>query len=356
MELIVYFDEDYPNSWIAKDGSKKIVSYFQEKGFLKCNADELAEWMRKTVTENKCNQSVVVFSQDVVPETVCHDSTSNALIRTYLDMGGTIFWIADVPFFYQGLNREHSSKVKKELFNNEDVESKIWTCQNIKPEFFEGKINAKEYIWMDENAKFARIWDRIATFRILGVTNVSVEYPASKTKITREGELLGINKTWYGIRPIQIKGHANKKELVPLTTCEPTLMLAKEKWVKDYEKGRRIPFPSFIDNMSKFAGSITGLVFLITSLLSIISGLTVLDALLALIGFSIFAFLLSIGFWLFYFRKSYANAWARNFNSENLEAGFFRIWDYKIDIVTDDMVNELYQLVLARIKGTHIFQ
>lgn len=109
MYLIVYYDEDYPNSWIPRVESKKIVGFLISKGFTQYNAEGLADWMRKSIDEGTCHQSMVVFSQDVVPETVCHDSTSNSLVRTYLDRGGTVLWVADIPFFYQGLNQEHSS-------------------------------------------------------------------------------------------------------------------------------------------------------------------------------------------------------------------------------------------------------
>jgi len=355
MDLIVYYDEDYPNSWIPRAESKKVVKFLVDRGFSEYNAKDLAVWMRKVIDQGNCHSSLVVFSQDVVPETVCHDSTSNSLIRTYLDFGGTIVWMADIPFFYQGLNQERSSKIRTELFKGTDIKSKIWTCQDIRPELFEKLINSRENLWMDEDARFARHWDRIAAFRILGVVSVSVEYPSSKTKITRHGELVGLKDPWYGNRPIIIRGlHARKRNPVPLATCKPGLMLAKEKWVLAFEKGKKIPFTSLLEYTMKLTGLIPAMVLALTTLISLLSGFAWIVTLL--LAASTFLLLLAyILYWLLFTRTTYANAWFKNFNPNYPWTGFIRIWDFKIDEVTDNMLLELYRIILGRIEQKTAF-
>lgn len=349
MDLIIYYDEDYPNSWIPRAESKKVVRFLIDKGFSEYNARDLADWMRKAIDRGNCHLSMVVFSQDVVPETVCHDSTSNSLIRTYLDCGGTVLWMADLPFYYQGLNQEHSSRIRTELFKGNDIESKIWTSQPVRPELFEKLINYRENLWMDEDAKFARSWERIAAFRILGVTSVSVEYPSSKTKITKHGESVGLKNPWYGIRPAIIKGlNVGKRKLVALATCKPSFMLAKEKWVRDFEKGRKIPITSFLEYMSRLTGLIPAMILALTATISLLSGFAQIVT-LSFAASTLLLLLAYIFYWLLFTRTIHANAWLKSFNPNYPGTGFIRIWDFKIDKVTDNMLLELYQIISARI-------
>ncbi len=355
MDLITYYDEDYPNSWIPRAESEKVVRFLVDKGFREYNARDLAEWMRKAISQGNCHQSLVVFSQDVVPETICHDSTSNTLIRTYLDCGGTVLWIADLPFYYQGLNQEHSSRIRKELFKGNEVKSKIWTSQPVRPELFEKLINYKENLWMDEDAKFARSWERWAAFRILGVTSVSVEYPSSKTKITKFGVSIGLKNQWYGFRPIIIRGlNIGKKKPVGLATCKPSLMLPKEKWIRDYEKGRKIPLASFLEYMSKLTGLIPAMILALTAAVSLLSGFAWIVT-LSLATSTLLLTLAFVFYWVLFARTIHANAWLKNFNPNYPGTGFVRIWDFKIDKLTDNMLLELYRIIVARIEQKTAF-
>jgi hypothetical protein len=46
--------------------------------------------------------SVVVFCQDVAPDTVYEAASSTCTLRRYLDAGGKIVWYGDIPLYYQG--------------------------------------------------------------------------------------------------------------------------------------------------------------------------------------------------------------------------------------------------------------
>ena len=69
-------------------------------GYTILNADQLKTWMNARIADKKL--SVVVFCQDVVPDTVCETMSDTCTLRRYLDAGGKIVWYADWPFYYQG--------------------------------------------------------------------------------------------------------------------------------------------------------------------------------------------------------------------------------------------------------------
>lgn len=96
---VVYHDERYPSSWINQQWSANITSYLNNRGFDIKNADELRDWIRLKLTHNECPRSVIIFSQDKVPDTILGPHIPNVPIRTYLDDGGRVVWIGDIPFW-----------------------------------------------------------------------------------------------------------------------------------------------------------------------------------------------------------------------------------------------------------------
>ena len=108
----VYYDENYPSSWIGEKSSKKIVEYFTSKHEFKVvNARELRDVMSNA--PRHFNEVVILFSQDIIPDTVVDNPktpTENSLIKRFLNQSHTIVWIGDLPLFYVGLsNREKVS-------------------------------------------------------------------------------------------------------------------------------------------------------------------------------------------------------------------------------------------------------
>lgn len=101
---VVYYDQNYIGSWISDDESKIICDYFKEKGFKILNADELLVWMEFIQQTPHCNESTLIFSQDIIPTTICADVNQRQPIYRYLRRGGKIIWIGDIPFFYRGLS------------------------------------------------------------------------------------------------------------------------------------------------------------------------------------------------------------------------------------------------------------
>ena len=98
---VVYYDARYPATF-ADRYTGTIVPGLLSRGYQVADAVELRSYM-----EASGEDSCVVFAQDVVPDTVVDNPTaptSNSLIRKYMERGGRVVWIMDVPFFYVGFS------------------------------------------------------------------------------------------------------------------------------------------------------------------------------------------------------------------------------------------------------------
>jgi hypothetical protein len=93
-----YFDARYPGAWGGAGNATRDA--LAAAGYTILNANELKTWMNARIADKKL--SVVVFTQDVVPDTVGETMSSSCTIRKYLDAGGKVVWYADWPFYYQG--------------------------------------------------------------------------------------------------------------------------------------------------------------------------------------------------------------------------------------------------------------
>jgi len=102
----VYYDEKYPSSWISERATNQIVNYLSKHDFQPVDASTLKNIMTKGVREKiSKDEIIVVFSQDVVPDTIVDNPsspTANSLIRGFLNSGHTIVWIGDIPLYYVG--------------------------------------------------------------------------------------------------------------------------------------------------------------------------------------------------------------------------------------------------------------
>ena len=101
----IFYDKAYPSSWISKKSSRKILEFFDKQyKFKKVNAKELAEIMKQAPEPS--TEIVVVFSQDIVPDTVVDNPASptpNSLIRQFMNKGNTIIWLGDIPLLHVGM-------------------------------------------------------------------------------------------------------------------------------------------------------------------------------------------------------------------------------------------------------------
>lgn len=113
MELAVYYDEKYPATWLERY-TAGLKLYLEQRGFKPLNAKELKSWMHQKINEKTAYQTSLVFSQDAVPDTVLPDGVdcANVLFRRYLDDGGRIVWLGDIPLWYRAHEKKATSESK----------------------------------------------------------------------------------------------------------------------------------------------------------------------------------------------------------------------------------------------------
>jgi outer membrane protein assembly factor BamB len=78
---------------------KKIVPYLAEKGFEKLGNDELSVFISDRIQDQK--PSVVVFAFPIVPKDIFGNTPKKGMLLRYLQTGGKIVWLGDVPNFYE---------------------------------------------------------------------------------------------------------------------------------------------------------------------------------------------------------------------------------------------------------------
>ena len=114
----VYYDKAYPSSWISKKASGKILEFFSKQyKFKRVNAKELAEVMKQT--PGASTEIVVIFSQDIVPDTVVDNPASptpKSLIRQFMNKGNSIIWLGDVPILYVGMANGEKKSLPSSIY------------------------------------------------------------------------------------------------------------------------------------------------------------------------------------------------------------------------------------------------
>jgi hypothetical protein len=99
LDKAYYWDDRYPVSHVYN--STDLCAYLDDNDFAQLNADELESWMSTHISENSSQYSTIIMAMGVAPDTVVNLS-GDSLFRDYLDSGGHVVWISDVPFYYQG--------------------------------------------------------------------------------------------------------------------------------------------------------------------------------------------------------------------------------------------------------------
>lgn len=330
MNLYVYYDERYMTNWISDEISLAVTNFLQSRGFSVLNADELAEMMRQSVDEDRCWESLVIFSRDVVPETVCHSSTPSTLIRDYLDCGGTIVWLGDVPFYYRGHGPSSSKRLKEKIKQADQSER--------------GRLLRELREVRDEKDRFALEVKLRGCFNALGVVSVFLEHPASKVRITGAGRELGLSSSWYSVRPILIRGsNLRKKKPAALATIRPRYMMPFERHVLDEKKEKKFSL-NIIDLLSKILGLIPAMITMATALYFLLAG-SAASLVMTFLGVSAALLSAYVTYWFFWSRATYAGAWFKNFDRKYPHSGFYRLWDFRLHRVTQNTMEELLNII-----------
>ncbi len=113
LEKAVFRDPNYSLSWMNADLGDTIADYFKGKGYQVLDANQLKSFMEARIQDRKA--SVIIFANDVVPETVVPLDANNVMGRgedwgvswnllvKYLNHGGKIVYLADWPAYYVAL-------------------------------------------------------------------------------------------------------------------------------------------------------------------------------------------------------------------------------------------------------------
>jgi DUF971 family protein len=154
---VVYYDENYDSAFVGHDEGKTISDFMVGKGFTRLGAIQLRDWMAYVTTREVAPHTSVVFAMDMVPQEIFGDVDGNILFRRYLDAGGRVTWLADVPTWYKG-------KPGKE---REDV------------------------------------WQLGSFVSLLGIAPVLANC-VKPVELTSRGRELGLRLAWYSMRPILV--------------------------------------------------------------------------------------------------------------------------------------------------------
>jgi hypothetical protein len=324
----LYFDECYHYSWIYPSARKKIMDYFTSgargiKKFEVFDAEKLKVWMIKRIEDGDACKTVILFSQDMVPEIITPDFSPSVLLRTYLDSGGRIVWIGDVPFFRQG---KYCRFLKNKLLSAE----------------------TKDIPWVE--------WGISGLFSILGV-NVEFNYsPNEKVEITSEGNEWGLRNEskWYGTRPIS----EEEKGIKVLAKSSAKRLKPSELLKPEEKKSIFDTFSDAVNKISVLSGIILSFITALIAYFSVV-GQTQLPSWLGefskylpveILPVSIFVVLVVFSISLpriyekyrLWRRKKYPNAWIKNFNEKYPYSGFVRLWDQQLYDVKDEALEDLF--------------
>ena len=77
---------------------QEITPYLTEQGFEQLDENGLSRFIKDRIEDK--NPSVVVFSLPVIPDDVIGSSPDSGLMREYLENGGKVVWMGNVPNFY----------------------------------------------------------------------------------------------------------------------------------------------------------------------------------------------------------------------------------------------------------------
>ncbi len=182
MELAVYYDKAYPSQWLRRH-SADLSRQLTAQGFKRLDAEELEVWMRQKVDNKTAGQSSVVFSQDIVPDTIFPDAVdcANVLLRKYLDEGGRVVWLGDIPLWLRGFSRSSNNQTQE-------------------------------------------VWQFGVPTAMLGIVPLIAD---SSSKCIWVDNLKQVMKSsWYSMRPINIRNHTNfiGLQIIPLALVNVTLI------------------------------------------------------------------------------------------------------------------------------------
>jgi hypothetical protein len=320
--FVVYHDENYHRGYVYPEATKKIIDFLsspdrKEKTFVALNATDLNQWIQTRIKRKDAGKTCIVFSQDMVPGVLAPDFSQSVILRRYLDSGGRIVWIGDVPFFTKG-----------KFYAN---------LKNLKPDEIEKR---RDEIWKE--------WNVNGIFSILGLSAEFNNSPEDKVTITELGKEWGLRdeNKWYGTRPV-----IKNKTLKTLAETSANRFQGPEL-IKPEEKPQSLiaSMMAMLSMINVFLMLFLGIATGFSSFYTVATGYQ--------LPFLIVTYFLAISFLGILVlsilqrirrKKKYPSAWIKNFNSEFPDSGFVRIWDYIIYDLEEPALVDLFRVATHRL-------
>jgi hypothetical protein len=197
---VVYFDEQYPVSWITRGAAAEMRDFAVALGFEPMGAESVRDWMQQAVVQGATGK-LLIMASDVAPQTLVGGAPgADALFRKYLDAGGSVIWSGDVPFYFVGTGQWDKDK-----------------------------------------------WDYLGGRGVLGIDTVGNWQGRSEARPAEIGKKWGLQSTWNSVRALPVK---NVTQVLAVDADGNA-----SAWTKEYKKGS----PGFIrlwdSNITSFSGA-----------------------------------------------------------------------------------------------------
>ena len=95
-----WYDSRYPTNWCDAASALNLRNGVAAAGYPILDSDQLKTWMDGHIADGQL--SVVIFCQDIPPDTVAETMSDTCTLRKYLNAGGKIVFPDDIPFYNQG--------------------------------------------------------------------------------------------------------------------------------------------------------------------------------------------------------------------------------------------------------------
>lgn len=185
---VVYYDPSYPTSWMKADIPTRTRDFFVDRWFVEKDAQQLKDWINRILEEGRASRSLIVFAQDIVPDTVVEVHNKTCLLRRYLDAGGRVVWRGDIPFWYQG--KASGARGKWGLQGPKGILGVDYTNHN--------------FSYKSSNKPVGRIWDQDFPVQLTPAGyDIGLSYPRRRVRI-RPVSGQSVNVTYLLIQPATI--------------------------------------------------------------------------------------------------------------------------------------------------------
>lgn len=307
---VVYYDERYPTNWISRTDAKIISDNLERGGFIEMNAQMIGEWIDRRKVRNDAISSVLVMAQDVAPDTVFERISEDCRLRHYLNSGGRVVWVGDIPFYARGI--ETRTEVTEEA---------------------RVKFTDRDPIGL------------MGQYAVLGSLSADAT-PEGQVEITSDGREQGLKTGWYSSRPVASKFVKNGKilastRLLPRSHIDDILPQRISYQERDNAILSATGANQFVDAISNIATFVA----IVASILLLALSFQYRNLSPQQISFVAVAIAIIVIAAVRYFlqkrRAVFASAWLAKFGKGG---EFVRIWDYGSPILNQGTLAELSEI------------